>query len=102
MGGNQFNNLNDLANQEQKRHYANIVKIMAKARALQIRGKISDAEYNQIREKLDYGRLVNQGLEEYVENLLFYRYGLIDIYSKVIDIYGKYTTGFLPQQETWS
>ena len=97
MSKKTINDLDKLVEQEQLRHTNNIIRIVAKAKALLIRGRISNEEYNKIVDKFNYKQLVNAGLDQYIENLLFYRFGLTDIYSKVIDSYSKYQTGFQKQ-----
>ncbi len=97
MANYPYDDIDSLAKKEHQRHIANVNRIITKAKILKIKGKISQYEYNQIAEKLNYKELNEAGLNQYIENLLHYRYGLIDIYSRVIQAYGKYETGYIKQ-----
>lgn len=93
-----YYDLDAMAEKEHQRHIATINKIMGKALVLKLKGKISAYEYNQLAERLNYNELHKIEQQQYVDNVLYYRYGLIDIYSKVIDAYSKYQTGFSKQE----
>ena len=94
MSENAFENLDNTAYREYHRNMSNVIKIVGKARALLIRGKITKEEYNRIIDRFNYREQSSQELNQYIENVLYYRYGLIDIYSKAIDAYKKYQTGY--------
>ena len=89
------NNLDRKAELEHRRHLANIIKIIGEARILLLQGMLSQEEFNNISNKCGYRALTNESAKKYIDNTRYFRYRLIDLYSRIAKTYKNYRTGYI-------
>ena len=80
---------------EHRRHLANIAKIMGEARILLLQDMLTQEEYNRIANKCGYRELNRESAKKYMDNTRYFRYRLIDLYTRIIKAYKAYRTGFI-------
>lgn len=90
--------INIMISNTDKNNKENVMKVVSYIQFLFLGGFISKDElcflFNSIVSKNDI-RILFKKMDEYIDNILTFRYDLNDIYLKIIQLYEKYQTGYL-------
>ena len=95
MGDNllDFGEISSKALDEMEQYKRKLIQLFGKAKFMQNEGLITNSEYNKLLEESGYRYFLSTEVNRFTENVLYYRYRLIDLYERMIKLFKQYKTG---------